>query len=99
MTILRKFTLDGRNMQSKDLFYQEIQRVLCPSFTKMGKNLDASVIVLRGGFGAFEHREHVELNLFYPKKAIKGLCNGFFKKVIHIFKSQSNVSFLPDLEP
>ena len=81
---IQTFTLDGRYMLNNKPFSQEIQRVLCPSFKKMGKNLDALVDVLRGGFGEFEYGEKVELDLIYYKKAEQGLGTGFFKKVIRI---------------
>ncbi|MHA1635993.1 MAG: hypothetical protein ACTSUZ_15695 [Candidatus Thorarchaeota archaeon] len=46
---MKEFILDGKNMTSVENFYQEVERVLSPSFRKMGRNLHVFRDVLRGG--------------------------------------------------
>ena len=45
---MKAFILDGKNMTSVENFYQEVERILCPSLKKMGRNLHAFRDVLRG---------------------------------------------------
>ena len=60
---MKEFTLDGKNMTSVENFYKEVERVLAPTMKKMGRNLHAFRDVLRGGFGAFEEGETIQIRV------------------------------------
>ncbi len=43
--------IDGAKTATLIDFYDEIQKLFCPNFKAFGRNMDALVDVLRGGFG------------------------------------------------
>ena len=88
---MKEFILDGKNMTSVENFYQEVQRVLCPSFRKMGKNLHAFRDVLRGGFGAFDEGETIHLWIIHKKHMKKHLQEGFVNSIFRIIEESDNV--------
>ena len=88
---MKEFILDGKNMTSVENFYQEVQRVLCPSFRKMGKNLHAFRDVLRGGFGAFDEGETIHLWIIHKKHMKKHLQEGFVNSIFKIIEESANV--------
>jgi len=57
---MKRFVLDGAAFNGLDTFYDHAGEVLCPGFD-WGRNLDAFNDILRGGFGAFECGEEIEL--------------------------------------
>jgi len=57
---MKRFVLDGARFDGLDSFYDHAGEVLCPGFD-WGRNLDAFNDVLRGGFGAFDLGEEIEL--------------------------------------
>ena len=88
---MKEFILDGKNMTSVENFYQEVQRVLCPSFRKMGKNLHAFRDVLRGGFGVFDEGETIHLWIIHKKHMKKHLQEGFVNSIFKIIEESANV--------
>lgn len=82
----KRFVLDGRKIRSEEDFYDQIDaQIGCP-----GRNLDALVDVLRGGFG-FEAGEEiiVEWRAFgasasFPSK----------KAILRILDEAPNVEFI-----
>ena len=98
----KEFILDGKNMSSVENFYQEVQRVLCPSGLKMGRNLHAFRDVLRGGFGAFDEGETIQVRIIHKKPMKKHLQEGFVISIFRAIEEAENVSLLrgsPNTEP
>ena len=93
MPDIKEFTIDGQNMQSREHFYDEVARVLCPEFKHFGRNLDAFNDILRGGFKAFDLGESIILHFINKKKAIKNLGEGFIKKIENIILKNENVEY------
>ncbi|MHA1186827.1 MAG: barstar family protein, partial [Candidatus Heimdallarchaeota archaeon] len=54
MTESKIFIINGQNINSLEEFHDEVQNVLCPKFTKYGRNWHAFNDILRGGFLSFE---------------------------------------------
>lgn len=82
--------LDGRHMTSFDDFWDEIHRILCPNFKHFGRNWDALVDILRGGFGVFELGEEITLVIAHSKTARKKFV-GSFDKFISIISDSNNI--------
>ena len=93
MGVKKTFILDGHKMKTEIEFYNGVQRVLCPSFSKMGRNLDAFNDILRGGFLTFEYGEEITLQFKYRKYAQKHLGRGFIKKIEQIIASNENIEY------
>ena len=96
---MKEFILDGKNMTSVENFYQEVQRVLCPSFSKMGRNLHAFRDVLRGGFGAFDEGETIQLWIIHKKHMKKHLQEGFGNTIFKIIEESANVLLQKGVPP
>jgi RNAse (barnase) inhibitor barstar len=96
---LKEFVLDGRNMKSEERFYKEIERVLCPSLKKMGRNLHALRDILRGGFGAFEEGEQIQIRIVKKKQMRKHLQEGFVRQVFKILEESENVILMKGEAP
>ena len=56
------FIFDGNNFVTLADFYYEVERILTTDLDwKIGGNLDAFNDILRGGFGAFEYEEPIDI--------------------------------------
>jgi len=56
------FIFDGNNFVTLADFYYEVERILTKDLDwKIGGNLDAFNDILRGGFGAFEYEEPIDI--------------------------------------
>ncbi len=84
----KTFFLRGEKIKSLDSFYDEVQEVL--GGRGFGRNLDALIDLLRGGFGLFDYQEEIlvvwknfHLSSSFEKK----------KQIIEIFQTQENVEF------
>ena len=85
------FTLDGHNIKSMEGFHDEVQKVLCPKFTKYGRNWHAFNDILRGGFLSFELDEKITI-IFKNKRYVeKRLGEGFFNKFTKVVAQNDNV--------
>ncbi len=91
---MKEFVLDGKNMTSVENFYQEVERVLCPSLRKMGRNLHAFRDVLRGGFTAFDEGETIHLWIIHKKHMKKHLQEGFVISIFRALEEAENVLIL-----
>lgn len=91
---MKQFNLEGRKMNSVESIYQEIERVLAPSMKRMGRNLHAFRDVLRGGFGAHDDSEKIQIRIVYKKRMRENLGEGFAEKVIKILKESENIEYL-----
>ena len=89
---MKEFILDGKNITSVENFYREVEKVLCPSLRKMGRNLHAFRDVLRGGFGAFDEGESIQLWIIHKKHMKKHLPEGFVNSIFRIIEESTNVS-------
>lgn len=59
---MNSFTIDGTQFNDLDSFYNEVEQKLTKDLdSKIGRNLDAFNDVLRGGFGAFDYEELIEV--------------------------------------
>ena len=96
---LKEFALDGRNMTSVEEFCKEVENVLAPSLSKMGRNLHAFRHVLRDGFGAFTEGEQIQVRILYKKRMKKNLQEGFVRKIFKILEETENVVFLKGQPP
>ena len=95
---MKEFVLDGKNMTSVENFYKEIQRVLCPSFSKMGRNLHAFRDILRGGFGAFDEGESIQVRIIHKKHMKKHLQEGFVISIFRALEEAENVQLVSGSE-
>ncbi len=96
---MKEFILDGKNMTSVENFYQEVQRVLCPSFRRMGRNLHAFRDVLRGGFGAFDEGETIHLWIIHKKHMKKHLQEGFVIRILRELDEAENIVMVKGVPP
>jgi RNAse (barnase) inhibitor barstar len=56
------FIFDGNNFVTLTDFYYEVEKILTKDLDwKIGGNLDAFNDILRGGFGAFEYEEPIDI--------------------------------------
>lgn len=55
----KTFILRGEKIKSEKTFYDEVQEVLCGGWTGFGRNPNALVDILRGGFGLYEYGEGI----------------------------------------
>ena len=78
-------------MTSVENFYKEVERVLCPSLKKMGRNLHAFRDVLRGGFGAFDEGETIKLWIVHKKHMKNHLQEAFVNSIFKIIDDSANV--------
>jgi RNAse (barnase) inhibitor barstar len=90
----REFVLDGHNMKTLEEFYDEAQKILCPTFKHFGRNWDAFNDILRGGFGAFELGEEILLKVKYKNYIKKHLGEHFLKDFTEIVELNKNVELL-----
>lgn len=72
-----KFIIDGRNFNTLQGFYDEVERVFTFNLDwKIGRNLDAFNDILRGGFGRHPYGEPILIQwLHYEKNKIELGCN------------------------
>ena len=85
------FTLDGHIMETKDGFYDEVERVLCPEIDYFGRNWDAFNDILRGGFGSFDYGEDITIEFKHKKWVEKHLGSVFFEMFEDIMKDHDHV--------
>ncbi len=90
----KTFVLDGSKIESLSSFYDEVHRVLCPSFSGFSRNWNALVDVLRGGFGTFEEGESVQVILIQSKNVEQNLSESEFRHVTKIFTEADNIEFV-----
>lgn len=88
---MKEFVLDGKNMSSVENFYKEVERVLCPTLKKMGRNLHAFRDVLRGGFGAYEEGETIQIRVAHKKHMKKHLQEGFVISIFRALEASENI--------
>ena len=74
VTLEKHFLLDFSPAQTNDDLYDEIQEKL--GFPEFGRNLDAFIDILRGGFGHFEYDEYVNLTVKGRKHVQSSQANG-----------------------
>lgn len=85
--------LNGANFNDMDSFYDEVQRVLCPTFSDFGRNLDAFDDVLHGGFGVIEPNEPVELHWLQAGKSKVDLSNEY-QKIVDVIGAHNKITFV-----
>lgn len=89
--VVPTYTLRGERITSLEAFYDEAQEVLCGGWKGFGRNLDALVDVLRGGFGGHEYGAAIRVvwanfhqSAAFPRK----------RDVIAVFEEAENVEFV-----
>ncbi|MHA1354845.1 MAG: barstar family protein [Candidatus Heimdallarchaeota archaeon] len=91
MTESKIFIINGQNINSLEEFHDEVQNVLCPKFTKYGRNWHAFNDILRGGFLSFELGEKIII-IFKNKRYVeKRLGEGFFNQFTKVVGQNDNV--------
>lgn len=90
---MKTFVLDGSKVDSLSDFYDEVQRVLCPSFRGFGRNWHALRDVLRGGFGTFEEGEPVTVLLNGVSALERNLASNEVRRIQKIFNQAENIDF------
>ena len=88
----KSFILDVDTVRSMDDFYDEVHRVLCPNFKSFGRNWSAFKDVLRGGFGAFEENESIEIVLKGIKKLKMYLPESQFSRIMKFLENADNIT-------
>ena len=90
----KTFTINGKNINSLEDFHDEVQNVLCPKFTKYGRNWHAFNDILRGGFLSFELGEKITI-IFKNKRYVeKHLGEGFLRQFNKVVAQNDNVELL-----
>ncbi|MHA1961616.1 MAG: barstar family protein [Candidatus Thorarchaeota archaeon] len=88
------FVFDGHRATTLGAFFDEVIRVLCPDFKRFGRNWDAFVDVLRGGFGQFEEGEKIRV-AFVNRAAMKrSLEESQYRKIFSIIEESENVELV-----
>lgn len=88
------FEINGNKFKSKKGFYNYIEALFTAGLSwEIGRNLDAFVDVLEGGFGKHGHGEAIEVVWINFKKSEERLDRRFLDKVIEIIEEQKNVTF------
>ncbi len=95
MTSKKTLILNGRNMTSEKAFWDEIQRVFCPNFSNFGRNWDAFIDILRGGYGLYELDEKINVKIINRKFARKTIGKPF-SKTVQILQKTENIELLND---
>lgn len=91
--IMKKtFVIDGNNFKSIKGFYKEVNKVLCPEFKGMGRNFDAFNDILRGGFGAYEYNESIQVIWKNSSKSRNDLKD--YDLLLEIFEENKNVELI-----
>ena len=81
----REILIDGKNFNTLDEFYNEIDNLLTRNLTwKTGHNLDAFNDLLRGGFGVHEYGEPILLKWINYKKSESDF--GYDATILHYKK-------------
>ncbi|MHA1126536.1 MAG: barstar family protein [Candidatus Heimdallarchaeota archaeon] len=94
MTESKIFTINGQNINSLEEFHDEVQKVLCPKFTKYGRNWHAFNDILHGGFLSFELGEKITI-IFKNKRYVeKRLGEGFLRQFTKVVAQNDNVELL-----
>ena len=57
---MKRFVIDGSLFADASSFFEHAGSVFCPDFD-YGRNLDALNDILRGGFGAFDYGEQIQI--------------------------------------
>ena len=87
----KTFTLNGHNINSLKEFHDEVKNVLCPKFTKYGRNWHAFNDILRGGFLTFELDEKITIVFKNKRYVEKRLGEGFLNQFTKIVAQNDNV--------
>ena len=88
----KSLILDVGAVRSMDDFYDEVYRVLCSDFKSFGRNWSAFKDVLRGGFGAFEENESIEIVLKGIKKLKMHLPESQFSTIMKYLENADNIT-------
>ncbi|MHC4266475.1 MAG: barstar family protein [Planctomycetota bacterium] len=87
---VKTIIIDGNNFSNMNEFYTEVEKNFCKDF-KMGRNLDAFVDVLSGGFGVFEYEENINL-IWKNSEKSKNNLGPMFETLIEIVNDSENVN-------
>jgi RNAse (barnase) inhibitor barstar len=79
--------IEGSKIMDLESFYNEIHALFCPKFNYFGRNLDALVDVLRGGFGVFPLGDKVDI-IWKETKANRNLSK--YSTIIDIFEASGH---------
>lgn len=77
-------------MATDNDFWDEIQRVLCPQFKEFGRNWNAFIDILRGGFLTFDYQKKIIVK-FKNRKFAKKQLGKTFEKAIKIMEETENI--------
>jgi RNAse (barnase) inhibitor barstar len=98
---MKTYIINGDNFSNLDGFYDEVQKVLTDNFTGFGRNFDAFVDILRGGFGRFDYGEPIELIWMNFDKSKKDLAAAkkqsgptFYEIIIDIIQNNKKVNLI-----
>ena len=94
----KKFTLDANNFSNIGEFYTEIQKTLTDDSFNIGRNLDALVDVLRGGFVKYELGEEITIvwkNFEKSKKDFNSTPN-ILNSILEIFEEAETVELIKE---
>lgn len=87
----RHFTINGKNFNDIDGFYDEVEKVFTKGLSwKIGRNLDAFADVLRGGFGMHELGEPIVIFWANYRKSKRDLGKTLINDIVEIIKDNDN---------
>ena len=86
------FLINGDNFSDLDGFLLETEKVLCNEGFRSGRNLNAFIDLLRGGFGKFEYEEHIQLIWKNSASSMKNLGEELFNDIVGYIKEQPHVT-------
>jgi RNAse (barnase) inhibitor barstar len=92
---MKIFEINGNKFRGKKSFLKYTEAIFTFGVTwETGKNLDAFVDLLRGGFGRHDYNEPIVVKWINMKKSEDRLPNNLYKSLIEIFEDAENVTFI-----
>lgn len=90
---MKQITIDGTNFDDLETFYDEVSLKLCPGFDDFGRNYNALIDVLRGGFGFHDYEEPVELVWIDSSKSKRDLGDEF-SHILEIIRELDHIRLI-----
>jgi RNAse (barnase) inhibitor barstar len=81
---MKRVVIDGLKFNDINGLFDEIQEKLCPGFNEFGRNYNAVVDVLEGGFGVHEYEEPLLLIWSHSEKSARDLGKDFDDLLVYI---------------
>jgi RNAse (barnase) inhibitor barstar len=87
----KTFVIDGNNFSDLNGFWDEVQNVLTDDFEGFGRNGDALIDLLRGGFGKFGANEYLTIIWKHSRKSRRELGTSTYNEIVEIMREPKNI--------